>query len=209
MKAVRKRGSVCESKREKNSKQKMFNARGSILIEALVLLATVIATSIAVLLLVQFNVIDVSASESKESVLNADFLPLVQEEGMLLVKDFQLCGLVNPAYECIAPETTFYTGDSVHFRYAVESSTRNGQIILIKKYRLLDETGRAWIEVNEKNTLYVEGAASGAIENVLFKDSFYLGTEVPAGKYTLELSIENPLIDKEVTSLQRFTVKKP
>ncbi len=186
----------------------MMNARGSVLIEVLVLLATVIATSIAVLLLVQFRVIDVSAdagvagSDAGKEVLNANFLPVAQEdareESILIVKDFMFCTGVDENFNCLGEKKNFMLGNTIHFVFRVETTAVQNKIALAQNYRLIDPKGRVVLDADEQKDFQVSRQTEENTATVRLKDYFIAGYEMREGEYLFELQLENPILNKRI-----------
>lgn len=185
-----------------------MNPHASVMLELLIFIITVILTSAIVLFLVQTGVVGVQANgegvedesggEAAEvSVLDTEFLP-IGREGTLAVKDFQFCDFVNELYQCVQEKSNFVLGEEVHFRFLVESSSLNGEIMLVENYRLIDPQGKVVLDVDEKNNFYFNQVSGKKTEQVTFKDYFIAGFELVEGQYTLELWLENPLIGKKV-----------
>ncbi len=193
-----------------------MNSRGSVLIEVLVLLATVIATSIAVLLLVQFRVIDVSAdagavgSDAGKEVLNANFLPVAQEdareESILAVKDFEFCADVDENFNCLGEKKNFMLGNTVHFVFRVETTAVQNKIALVQNYRLIDPKGRVVLEADEQRDFHFNLQTGENTAAVVLKDYFIAGYEMPEGEYLFELHLENPILNKRVKVVKKVGI---
>lgn len=182
-----------------------MNTKASGLIELITFLIIIVVTSAAVLLLIKYNIIIVKADSSSEPILNAEFIPYVRE-GSLVVKEFQFCEFVDENYLCYAETNSFELEQQIHFRFIVESSTYNGQLMVVKNYRVKGPYGEVLLDVGDKQRRQFDQKSSSEKEIVFFKDYFVVGHGAPAGDYTLELIIENPLITKTATLSQRFTV---
>lgn len=181
-----------------------MNPRATVMMELLIFVITVVLTSVLVLFLVQTGVIAVQAdgSEAVEPILNAEFIPLARE-GTLAVKEFQFCDSVNEFYQCGQEKSNFVLGEEVHFRFVVESSAYNGEVMLVENYRLLAPDGKVILDVDEKNNFYFNQPSSKKTEQVTFKDYFIAGYELADGEYTLELQLENPLLNKNVAIIKK------
>ena len=191
------------------SRQKPMNLRASVMLELLIFLITVVLTSVMVLFLVQSGVIAVQADGPDERtevpLLDTEFIP-IGREGTLTIKEFQFCDLVNAQYQCRQEKTNFLLGEEVHFRFVVESTPANGEIMLVENYRLLDPAGKVILDVDEKNNFYFNQLSSRKAEQVTFKDYFIAGFELAEGEYTLELWLENPLLGKKVKVVKRVGI---
>lgn len=184
-----------------------MNRHGTILTEFLVLLIMIVLTSATVLFLVKTGVLMVRAEGEEISVLDAEFLP-IGREGYLAIKEFQFCEGVDELYQCVGEKDTFQIGEEVHFRFVVESSVTNGEVMLVENYRVKGPNGEIILEVEEENNYHVTLQSGGRQEEVHFKD--FLITEPgedSAGQYTLELVMENPLLNKKTTLVKQFMVQ--
>ncbi|MDP3734791.1 MAG: type II secretion system protein [Nanoarchaeota archaeon] len=177
--------------------------RGNAMIELLVVLVIVAITSAAVLLLVSSGIISVRAQEEAVPLLNTEFIPFGQE-GYLSIDDFQFCQSVDSSYNCINSGSRFQLGGEVHFVFTVESSTRNGDVIIVENYRIKAPDGRLLLDVDAKNDFYFDAKSRKQRELISFKDYFVVGAELPSGIYSLELVLENPLIQKKTTVVKTF-----
>jgi hypothetical protein len=184
-----------------------MNKQGKGVTELLVMLIMIVLTSGIVLLLVQSGIITVKADSEQVSVLNTEFIPMGRE-GSLAVKEFQLCDYVDPGYNCVNEGDTFIPGSEVHFRFVVESSTYNGDIMLVENYQVKDSQGKIIFNVDEKNNLHFDVSSSELKEKVSFKDYFVLAEDAPEGEYSLDLIVENPLLVKRTITFKLFKVVK-
>ncbi len=182
-----------------------MNTKAAGLIELIVFLIIIVVTSAGVLLLIKYDVIMVKADSSSEPVLNAEFIPYVRE-GSLVVKEFQFCEYVDENYLCYGETNSFEFGQQIHFRFLVESSTYNGQLMVVKNFRVKGPSGEILLDVGDQQRRQFDQKSSREKEMVFFKDYFVVGYGAPLGDYTFELIVENPLITKTATLSQKFTV---
>lgn len=185
---------------------KTIRFTGRTTLEILVFLMVAVFTSAAVLFLVQAGVLSVRASGEDVPLLDTEFVP-VAREGHLVVKEFQFCSYVDDHYDCLLPRDGYAQGEEVFFRYVVESSAHDGQVMIIKNYRLIEPDGVVVLEADEHSNVPVEVTVDDKREIVTFKDSFVIGSAAPPGRYTLILLLENPLAAKSVKVREQFTVK--
>ena len=171
--------------------------QASLIIEMLVLMILVVLTSGIVLFLVQSGILTVKAENEAVPILNAEFIPLVRE-GYLTVPEFQLCSRIDRSYTCLQEKENFVLGEEVHFRFVVESSVFNGEVMIIENYRLLDPSGKVILDVDEQNNFHFDALSSDETEKITFKDYFVAGYELAEGEYSLELYVDNPLLNKNV-----------
>lgn len=174
--------------------------------QILVLLILVVFTSVVLLLLINSGIVSVRAENNNEPILNTEFLPFGRD-GTLVIKDFQFCTDVSDKYECVTETNSFHRPDSIHFRFVVESTTLQNQIMLVENYRLKDASGKVVLEVDNKNDLHVEKKTRDSTEQVYFKDFIVSNAEDTPGKYTLELFVENPLLTKKATLIKEFELR--
>jgi hypothetical protein len=179
--------------------------KANVAIEILVLLVTVVLTSAIVFALVQTGVLTVKA-ENDVSVLNTEFLPS-ERAGHLVVKEFKFCSFVDSQFQCINPKEKFTIGDEVYFTFDVESSTFNGEVMIVENYKLFNPFGKLLLDVEQKDNYNFETKSKDKIEIVKFKDFFLLGGDLPQGTYTVELNLENPLLNKKIKSAISFELQ--
>lgn len=181
-----------------------MNTKAS-LAEFMVLLIMIVLTSATVLFLVKSGVVSVRADADEVSVLNTEFIP-VGREGYLTITEFQFCGSVDELYNCVNEKDTFKIGDEVHFRFAVESSTSNGEVMLVENYRLKDPSGKLLLDVDEKNNYHLNLESAKKQELITFKDYFVVNLGSEEGEYTLELVMENVLLNKKTTLTEKVMI---
>tara|TARA_Y100000310_G_scaffold296736_1_gene329229 strand:+ start:93 stop:656 length:564 start_codon:yes stop_codon:yes gene_type:complete len=182
-----------------------INKRGGIAIEILIMLVVVVVTSAIIFLLVSKGVVSVKADAEQEPLLNTEFIP-AGRSGSLAIKEFSFCSFVRDDYQCIGKSKNFPAGKEIYFVFVVESSPHNGQVILVENYRLKDPSGRLLLDVDQKNDFNFEIKSREQKELIAFKDYFILNTEAEKGEYTLELVMENPLLDKKATTVKTFVI---
>ena len=183
----------------------MKSKKGKVAMELLIMLITVVVTSAIIFLLVQAGVLTVKMEAEQTSVLNTEFIPMGRE-GSLAVKDFNFCGFVNLNYQCIDEKEEFSLGSEVHFIFIIESSTSNGDIMLVENYMIKGPEGDVLLDVDEKNNFHFDIVSKERQELVTFKDFFVVGEELLEGEYTLELFVENPLLNKKTTLIKKFMI---
>lgn len=184
-----------------------MNKSGKVITEILVLMVVIVLTSAIILFLVQSGLITVKAEGEQAPVLNTEFIPLGRE-GYLTVKDFKFCIYIDENYNCLLEKDSFFQGDEVHFFFVVESTTANGEIMLIENYRLKDPSGKVLVDIDAKNNYHFEMSSKDKQETVSFKDYFTLADNSEPGEYTLELVLENPLLNKKATLSKTFLVEE-
>jgi len=185
----------------------MLNERGGIAIEVLVMLIVVVVTSAIVLVLVQTGTIAVKAESQDVSLLNTEFIPHGRA-GSLVIKEFQFCSFIDEQYNCEFATNDFILGDEVHFLFTVESSVHDGNVMLVENYRVRGPHGNLLLDVDEKNNFHFDLISNDKKELITIADYFTVGGDLEAGEYTLELVLENPLLDKRATLSKTFTMEE-
>ncbi len=170
--------------------------KGSVIIEIFVMLILVVMTSAIILSLLKFNIIDIKSGE-QEPILNTEFIPL-EREGSLAVNSFSFCRYVDAAYHCLQEMERFPLGADVHFLFSLETSPVNEQIIIAENYQLKNPQGSVILDVDARDDFFVEGNSEKKPETVTFKDYFTTDLSLEEGIYTLELHLDNPLINKNM-----------
>ena len=181
-----------------------MNKKGKLAVQILIILVVVVATSAVIFLLVQQGVIEVKEMEGA-SVLNLEFIPY-RREGYLVVKEFQFCEGVGVDYECVGESKLFNKPGLVFFRFIIESTTVDGEVMLVENYRVKGPEGNVLLEVDEKDNFYFDMKSKKGIQEVYFKDYLVMEEEDKEGKYVLELVMENPLLNKKVTLVKEFEI---
>jgi len=182
----------------------LTNKKGKIEIELFMVLIGVAVIVGGLLLLIQGGVISVKA-DSNEQILNTEFIPMGRE-GSLVISNFYFCDSVSDDYLCLGEKREFELGEEVHFLFVVQSSTFNGDIKLVENYRIRNPLGNVILDVDQKNSLHFDVTSKERVEVISFKDFFKLGSDLALGEYTLEMILENPLLDKKVVRSEKFNV---
>jgi hypothetical protein len=180
--------------------------KGGIATEVLVMMVLVVLTSGIILLLVNTGVVTVKADANYEPILNTEFIPSGRG-GSLVIKEFKFCSGVDESYNCIDPKVVFDVGQEVHFRFVVQSSTYDGNVILVENYRVRGPNGDILLDVDSKNDFNFDVKSKDVVERIHFKDFIYSEDGDQKGDYTLELLMVNPLLNKEVTLVEKFALK--
>lgn len=178
--------------------------QGNIAVKILSILVVAVITSVLVLVLVKTGIISVKGEHEPVEVLNMEFLPL-RNVGNIDVKEFSFCQSVDETFNCIA-KSSFNFGEQVHFKYLVESAVFDGQVMVVKNYRIKSPSGQLLLDADSKDNFYVDVRSRKPAETITFKDYFTLLGTGETGEYTLELIIENPLIQKKATVVKKFEV---
>ena len=98
----------------------------------------------------------------------------------------------------ICPGGKLKLGEDIHFRFLVESSTYEGNVMLLENYRVKGPDGKVLLDVDEKNTYHFDVASRERMEQIYFKDHLVSEEGDASGVYTFELIVENPLLNKSI-----------
>ena len=184
-----------------------MNTHASAMVELLILLTAVVLTSGGILFMIKTGVLNVRAEGSASSeVLNTEFIPYARE-GYLAVKEVKFCTFVDKSFHCFDERTQFRRGEKVYVVFLAESSTLNGEALLARNYRLRNPQGRTLLELDEKNSYRFDVKSEKKQEFVAFADYFATAENYFPGEYTLEIVIENPLLNKKVVRSERFMLE--
>ena len=180
-----------------------MHRRGRIEIEVFMILITIVVTSAVIFFLVRSGTIEVKEEVMVEPVLNAEFLP-VGKEGFLAVKDFAFCSYVDENLNCLERQEEFGKAENVFVWFVVESSVTNGQVMLLRNYKMSNPLDEVVLQSEQKNAYNLELSSGRKTESVAFGEFFVLGEDAVAGEYTLDVIVENSLLGKKVTLTKRF-----
>lgn len=183
-----------------------MNTKASAVLEIFIILIAIVLTSALVLFLVKTGVLTVNSNNSNQQILNTEFIPY-ERQGSLSIKDFELCSYVNDQYQCLEPRTSFTIGDDAHFRFTIDTTPYYGDVIIIENYRILSSSGKVMLDIDLKKNFQYDATSQEKIESIFFKDYFSIGSGIPNGQYTLELNIENPLLNKQATLKKPFMIE--
>lgn len=182
-----------------------MNNKAYATLEILIVLVAIVITSALILFLVQQGVLTVQDNNNQQ-ILNTEFIPY-ERQGSLAIKEFQFCSYVNEQYQCLEPQTTFTLGDDAYFRFTIDTTPYYGDVIIIENYRILSAGGKLMLDVDLKKNFQYDASSQEKIESIFFKDYFSIGKGIPNGQYTLELKIENPLLNKQTTLKKPFLIE--
>lgn len=183
-----------------------MNNHATFATELLIMLVIVVVTSASVLFLVQAGLITVKAESEGDPILNTEFIPIARE-GTLAIKGFMFCRDVDEQYNCLGETPSFKRGERVHFRFVIESSTTNGEIKLMENYYLRGPQGTIVLQVDESKNYHFEEQNLEQEEDIYFKDFIITDEGAESGQHTLELAIENQLLNKRVVLSKQFILQ--
>ncbi len=184
----------------------MWEKKGSMVVEVLVFLVTIVLTSAVILVLVQKGILTVRAEQGEEtSILNTEFIPFGRG-GELQIIHIQFCGFVDEQFRCVDEKSTFSLGEEVYVLFQVESTSYEGDVMLARNYRVLNPSGNVVMEVEERNTYHIDVQTEKERETVVFSNFFKLPEDAERGEYLLDVIVENPLLEKKVTVRAPFTI---
>jgi len=173
--------------------------------QILALMILVVLTSAVVLLLVQTGIVSVKADMDDVPILNTEFIP-IERSGELVINEIVFCSLVDEMLSCINPLDDFGQGDHFYIHTTVQSSPQNGQIMLVRNYRLVGPEGFSLMEFDAKDNYYFE-LASKEKETITFADYVATLPDFDDGEYTLDITIENPLLNKKIITTKKFVIE--
>ena len=179
--------------------------RGRIEIELFIVLITIVVTSAVILLLVKSGTIEVKDDVITEPVLNAEFLP-AGLEGFLAVKDFAFCGYVDEDLNCLNRQEEFGKTENVYVWFVVESSVTDGQVMLLRNHKITNPEGQVVLQAEQKEAYNLELQSEKNTENIIIADFFVMGADALPGEYTLDVILENQLLNKKVTLTKKFMI---
>ncbi len=182
-----------------------MHKRGRIEIEVFMVLITIVVTSAVILLLVKSGTIEVREDAVAEPVLNTEFLP-AGREGYLAVKDFAFCSYVDADLNCISRQEEFGKTENVYVWFLVESSVVDGQVMLLRNHEITNPEGQVVLKAEQKDAYNLELLSGKNTESVVVADFFVLGPDAIPGEYTLDIILENPLLNKKVTLTKNFMI---
>lgn len=180
-----------------------MNKNGKIALEILIILVVMVFTSALILVLVKTGVIAVRSDVTAEPILNAEFLP-VGRIGNLAIVSFEFCSFVDDDLNCFEDKDEFTRDENVYVRFLVESTAYNGDVLLIRNYRIKNPSGEIVLEVDQSNSYTFEVEGGGKSERIVFADFFVMDDESLLGEYTLDVIVENPLLEKRITQSEKF-----
>jgi hypothetical protein len=185
--------------------QTKMNKRGKAVVEILVLLIVVVTTSVVVLLLVKGGVLSVRADAGDQPILNTEFIPFGRG-GSLVIKEIKFCSYVDEEFNCLRELKDFTIGSDVHVWVLVESSPYDGNVMLVSNYQIKNPSGEIVLEVDESNNFHFD-LISDDVEPVVFTNYFTTANGASLGEHTLNIIIENPLLNKKVIASRKFTLR--
>ncbi len=198
-----------------NYKMQSKNKKAKVEFEVLLFMIALVIVSALVLWAVQSGIVTVRADGAGEKpILNAEFIPYGRE-GFLAVKEFQFCSAVDEKYNCLGEngesgeKEEFKVGEEVHFRFVVESTTVYGKVTLTENYRVKGPDDSVLLEVDDNSNFNFESEGGDKVQRVYFKDFIITEKGDARGKYTLELMMNNPLLEKKAVLVKEFEVVEP
>ena len=183
-----------------------MNKKGSVIIEIMIFLVALVFLSATILFLVKSGVIKTKSSSEEINVLNTEFLPMGRG-GTLVLKQFQFCVNVDKSLNCLNEINSFERGENVYIRFVVESSIYNGEVLIVRNYRMKNPEGEVILEVDETNNYNFAAKSNRETEKITVADYIPTMDNSPEGEYTLDLIVENPLLNKKVTTSNQFLLK--
>jgi hypothetical protein len=180
-----------------------MNNKANAMLETMMLLVAVVVTSGVVLLLVNTGILEVRAQEVQPDVLNTEFIPLGRD-GYLVLKEFKFCQYVDSSFACVNEGNFFVRGSDIYVLFLMESSPYNGEVMLVRNYQIRGPDGSVVLSLDEKNNYNFEQFSDKDKQSVAFADYFGTDGTDKVGEYTLDMVIENPLLNKKLTVNKKF-----
>ena len=183
-----------------------MNKKASAIVEIFIILVVIVLTSALVLFLVKTGILTIKNQANQPPILNTEFIPYARE-GTLTISEFAFCSYVNEQYQCLDPKNHFTIGEDAYFRYTIDTTPYYGDVMIIENYRLISASNKVMLDVDLKKNFQYDSSSDQQIESIFFKDYFTVGKGIPSGEYTLELHIENPLLNKKTTLTKTFFIE--
>ena len=180
-----------------------LDKKASFAVELLVFLVLAAFLSAAILFLVKSGVLETKSSYEHVDLINTEFLP-TGRTGTLALKEFVFCEQVDNKMQCLRETENFEEGDRVYVRFVVASSVSQGRVMLVRNYRMIDPRGDVVLEVDERNNYHYDSSSSNNIEEVIIVDYIPTLSGYVDGEYTVDLIVENPLINKKFRNSKTF-----
>ena len=79
--------------------------------------------------------------------------------------------------------------------------------MLVENYQIKGPNGELLLGVDEKNNFNFDLISNEKKELITFKDFFVVGSDLSEGEYTLELIVNNPLLNKKTTLVKKFQME--
>lgn len=185
----------------------MLNVKkGGIVTRILVILIIVIITTAVILYLVQAGIISPKPAGEEVDILNANFIP-ISNEGVLVIKQLDLCRAVDDQLNCYVKSETFSINDPVYIRALVVSTAVSGKLKLTRSYKMTDSSGNVILTLDQENERVMETPLSeNKEESLAFSDAIFFNSDLNPGEYNLELVVTNPDLQKKTTIVRRVTL---
>lgn len=185
----------------------MLNVKkGGIVTQILVMLIIVIITTAVILYLVQAGIISPKPAGEEVNILNANFIP-ISNEGVLVIKQLDLCRAVDDQLNCYVKSETFSIGDPIYIRALVVSTAVNSKLSLVRSYKITDPSGNIILTLDQENERTLETTLSETREESLaFSDALFFNKDLNPGEYILELVVSNPELQKKTTLVRKVTL---
>src|SRR3989344_2235337 len=133
--------------------------KGGIVTQILVMLILVIITTAVILYLVQTGIISPKPAGEEVDILNANFIP-IGNDGVLVIKQLDLCRAVDDQLNCYVKTETFSIRDPLYIRALVTSTAVNSKLSLVRAYKITDFSGNVVLKLDQENERTLETTLS-------------------------------------------------
>jgi hypothetical protein len=178
--------------------------QAKIMVQLLILLVIIVISSAVILTLVKYGVL--TPKESDVQILNTEFIP-VREEAVFTLEEFKFCAYIDEDFNCLDARDVFERGQEVYAHFIITSSTSNGEIFFNRNYRLKDSQDNLIFDFDSGNTYQFSMMSTNTDEQIVTGDLIPTFTSYPTGVYSLDLVVENPLLNKQFTITRQFTLE--
>ena len=184
----------------------MISNKGSVLVQVTVIVLVAALTTLVMLLLMNLGVFEEQPENEQVSLLNTQFIPL-ERGGDLQIRQIDFCKRVDTEFNCYTKTTSFVKGEDVYIRFLVETSAYQGQVLLVRNYRIVDPLGNVIQDLEQQNA-YVYEEATPNQRSVAFADKLTFFADDLVGEYAIEMVVESPLLDKRVAIVKRIMIEE-
>ena len=125
----------------------------------------------------------------------------------LELKEFSTCKTISEDYVC-SEKNVFNFGDKIMLLFIVESSSKDGQINLIENYVVRNTKREIIYDSSSKESFELNIKTDKKKESVSAVDAFFVHGSDEYGEYEVELTVKNPIFEKEIKEIKTFMIEK-